>query len=789
MTIFSFSKPVIYAQTQDILSSSTQVNLTDAIYADLAVRGYLDNVSVYYTDGTPTDDIKLNETRHWLPASTVKTYAAMYAYKLISEGKMHLNDIVTIDAKNDVPTELVTNSLPTLLIGDEVTIDLLIRQMITQSDNTAFNQLVDVLGRDNITAYIQSLGLNHSHVGSKLNLDDSQTQYEYDVPGYGVNTTTAEDYAKAFLLIKNNKVAGAKDLFTVLAQQKINNMIPLYLPKTVVCAHKTGDLAPLYHDGGICEDKIHSYVLTIFTNADDPDLLAHLSEITYTKNFQLVGQSLTNNQPLSQNLNQPLDRLVINPPKTNVLGASTMLNFPVPDITAADLGIKASDLSLVIPTNKLPNVFIPVDSNFHSLIDIWQFAKLLVAKGPEEKMGINLQTAQLRLAEAKDLLSRGKIQEAQAILSVIQKGLDKISKDPIIQTNASDQTAIQAISQTRFSLLGGQLEKTTGRAKLAVIKEIATQARETIQQVQPHIPEAISESSPTQRPIIGNIVNTTPTTITVKTAGGQQITIPTNHSAITVKQEISSLPSKTPVSNTLTVGTTIAIVGSTVDNHFSPSFILKNVPKELAAPEPVTVAKVDTKHNTLVVSENGVYTQVDISPNTVIKGADTNIPLKSIQPGDIVVVRGQPLTPAAQTTAPTPSNKPSKSSNIIPSISPTIKIVLSPTLTLKISPTQFIAQVSPKVSPTITSELFNKNYISPTIAEKNKPTTNHPSTASLQPKVIQGVTVEIIEKTTNAPKAVGNNTTQPSTNPSAKTPGPKPTQPTNPSSTPTKSVK
>src|SRR5258708_39981309 len=101
---------------QNILSSATTVNMSDAIYADLAVRGYLDNVSLQYTDGNAANDIKLNETRHWLPASTVKTFVAMYAYKLISLGKFHLTDTVTIDAKNSAPTELVTDALPTLLV-------------------------------------------------------------------------------------------------------------------------------------------------------------------------------------------------------------------------------------------------------------------------------------------------------------------------------------------------------------------------------------------------------------------------------------------------------------------------------------------------------------------------------------------------------------------------------------------------------------------------------------------------------------------------------------------------
>src|SRR5258706_5436127 len=77
---------IVYAQ--NVLAAPNAVNLSDAIYADLAVRGYLDNVSVVYANGKSANDIKLNETRHWLPASTIKTYAALYAYQLINHGKL-----------------------------------------------------------------------------------------------------------------------------------------------------------------------------------------------------------------------------------------------------------------------------------------------------------------------------------------------------------------------------------------------------------------------------------------------------------------------------------------------------------------------------------------------------------------------------------------------------------------------------------------------------------------------------------------------------------------------------
>src|SRR5438034_771241 len=135
------------AEPLSAASLSPKLTISDAIYADLAIRHELDNVSVYYADGGKTNDVRLNEARQWLPASTVKTFAAMYAYELVKEGKIHLYDVVTIDAKNDVTTELVTTELPSLTTDETVTIERLIDQMITQSDNTAFNQLLDILGR------------------------------------------------------------------------------------------------------------------------------------------------------------------------------------------------------------------------------------------------------------------------------------------------------------------------------------------------------------------------------------------------------------------------------------------------------------------------------------------------------------------------------------------------------------------------------------------------------------------------------------------------------------------
>ncbi len=767
-------------------ASSSKITLSDAIYADLALRHNLDNVSLYYSDAKMGNDIKLNETRHWLPASTVKTFAAMYAFKLIKEGKLDISKTVTIDAKNNVPTELVTDEFPTLLEGEEVTLDRLITQMITQSDNTAFNVLLDVLGRDNITAYMQSLGLTHTRIGSKLNLDTSQEQYEFDVSGYGINTTTAEEYAKAFALIKNKKIPGAQELFAILQKQKINNMIPLYLPKDVACAHKTGELDPLYHDGGICQDKKQSYVLTIFSNAGETSLVAHLSQIIYTKNFDLVGQDL--GKPTvgeTPTTDHPLDPLVFTTPKTVVLGTTTPENFTSPVVTAADLGITANDLSLVIKDSGLPKVGIPHDSTFHFFVDALQLTKKAVAFGPKARRDVDLESAKIRLSEANDLIKRGKTEEGHAVIGSLQPDLNSLAKDATIVHDASAQNTIAAISETRFAILAQEVKQTSGDAKLALIKSIAAQAKETVQTVSPKLPDAANASNPSQKPLIGKVVATTPDEVTVKTAGGQQIVIPITNTEVTVKEKeilfsqgptpiaenVSPSPTQPPTVASLKVGTTVALFGSSTNNTFAPSLILTNIPRELAAPVPVAVAKVDTKHNTMVVVENGVYTQVNINKDTAIKGVDTNIPLKTIKEGDVVVVHGTPLvqTPPSNsvsgkpTQVPSPTSLPSQTQKIN-SLSPTL--LVSPTTFLQknqptsqqnvVIPSQSVPNRSQnslpysQTQPTILPQKGVISQPSPVLQNTTRgtsPTSQQPS----QPRVIQSTSIQVIEKKRDVP--------------------------------------
>lgn len=732
------------------LAQDTGQNLTisDAIYADLAVQGNLDNVSLYYRDKNSTDDVSYRDNKAWIPASTCKLYVAMYAYDQIAKGKASLADVITIKTTNVVPSEDVENGLPPLIEGDQALIQRLIEQMLTQSDNTAYNTLLDVFDRREITKYVRILGLSSSSIGSKLNQDEFQSQSESTIPGYGINTTTAADYGKAFELINDKKIPGAQQLFDILKQQRLNNMLPLYLPKNIIVAHKTGDLDPLYHDGGIIEATSGAYILSIFSNAGTPNLVAHLSELIYSKNYDLVGKEI-----LSYKINikgendQKEPTLAQEFQNQRVIGESTA-SLKAPAITAADLGITAADLSLKLDQNQLPNVLIPKDSFLHSLVQSYFQIKKVLAIGNDTKTKVQIEELNLQLAEAQNLKKRGKTQDSQNLIANIQPQLSSIVKQKSI-ANTEIQTAVKSVSETRFSLLAEDLKEAKGQDRLKLIKKIGTEAKETATTIQPQISKANTASSLNQRPLIGEVISSNNNSVSIKTASGQQVEIPKSDTNVKVRSKnteeaVNDLSQVKP-------GTTIAMVGTTSEKgDFKPSFILSNIPRQLSAPQPATVLQVNPESNSMFISENGNPVRVQITQDTSIKGSDTDVALKSIKTGDQVVVHGNPVPPPQPQNESTPQAAPSTSPTPISSqTSPAPK---NDSQKVTVSPTPKTGIQKGTGSPLPSSGASVKPQTSTQKPQPASQTGNSPKPPSPAPQVIKSTSIQVIEKDKNVGK-------------------------------------
>ncbi len=265
-------------------------NTSPSVAAMSALRAALTQVvqsqpagtlSIFYEDLVTRQKIALNAQQSWDPASMIKLFVMADAYAEHANGTLAFSRVITIDDANVVPTAGFNDGqYPGLLPATKVTIDTLVTMMIIQSDTTAYNTLLDIIGGAHITAFVHQLGLSHTTVARKLNLDPDASA-EDQRQEHGVqNTTTAADVATFFELLYDDKVPLANDMLHLLAKQKQNYMLPVGLPAGTVMAHKTGEVGDtLRHDAGIAYLPDRGIcLLVVFSslgNYDELSMIAH----------------------------------------------------------------------------------------------------------------------------------------------------------------------------------------------------------------------------------------------------------------------------------------------------------------------------------------------------------------------------------------------------------------------------------------------------------------------------------------------------------------------------------
>jgi len=139
------------------------------------------------------------------PASVYKIYVAAEVLNQISKGIYSLDSIVVINSPNDVDRtkEIKSDSRPLLRDGDSVTVNYLLDLMITRSDNSASNCLIDLAKRENINKLIHKYNWHGSEVTRKF------LSRKFEDPGYENirGTETSALHAADFMyLVYSNKL-------------------------------------------------------------------------------------------------------------------------------------------------------------------------------------------------------------------------------------------------------------------------------------------------------------------------------------------------------------------------------------------------------------------------------------------------------------------------------------------------------------------------------------------------------------------------------------------------------
>ena len=188
--------------------------------------------SAYIYMNGESDTIQSHRVR---AASMIKVYILSYLFEKIDKGEISLQDVYVLKPSDKVGGSGVLNGYES---GSVLSIDTIARLMITESDNTATNILIDKLGLENINLYISTQGYKDTQLNRKM-MDVNAIDKGID------NYTSAQDLGNWFLKLAAGKMASDlsnKQMIDYLVGQTDTECISAALPNRII-AHKTGELA------------------------------------------------------------------------------------------------------------------------------------------------------------------------------------------------------------------------------------------------------------------------------------------------------------------------------------------------------------------------------------------------------------------------------------------------------------------------------------------------------------------------------------------------------------------
>ena len=172
-------------------------------------------------------------------ASLIKVPVLVTVFDLVEQKKLSLDDPLTVLKIDKVPG---SGQLQFLHDNATVTVRDAAWLMITLSDNTATNLLLDRIIIRRVWDKMEKLGLAHTKVHSKTFLRNSSVAMDSSVK-YGLGVTTPNEMARLFALLAQGKaVSPAADstMLDMLAHNEDYSKLQRYVDGLEV-PHKTGD--------------------------------------------------------------------------------------------------------------------------------------------------------------------------------------------------------------------------------------------------------------------------------------------------------------------------------------------------------------------------------------------------------------------------------------------------------------------------------------------------------------------------------------------------------------------
>jgi beta-lactamase class A len=212
-------------------------------------------------------------------ASSIKIAILAELYRQAQQGKLKLTDLYTLQQSDLVGgsgiAEALTPGTTRLTIRDVAAL------MISVSDNSATNVIIDRVGMENVNALLDSLGLTHTRLRRKM----------MDLKAAGEGRENVASPRELMLLLEalyRGKVLNkqfTEDFFKLLSIHK-ESYIPRELPEDLRVANKPGELEGVRNDSGIVFTGSRPFVISVMTTylrreRDGGDAIVRISTAAY----------------------------------------------------------------------------------------------------------------------------------------------------------------------------------------------------------------------------------------------------------------------------------------------------------------------------------------------------------------------------------------------------------------------------------------------------------------------------------------------------------------------------
>ncbi|MEI4771255.1 serine hydrolase [Psychrobacillus sp. FJAT-51614] len=225
---------------------------------------------------------ELNGDELFYAASVIKVPIMAAVFNAVERGEFSLSDQIVLKEEDYVGGSGVLQHFTT---GTALSIQDIIMLMIIQSDNTATNILIDLVGFDSVVQSMNEVGMEKSTFYNKLMMNNPNPK--------GFNQISANDIAMLLKQMAIGELVSAKaseQMINIMKKQQIKDCLPERLPSPYSnfnngmnaweLAHKTGWIPGNRHDVGIFFVGDRKLIATVLSKEED-DLVSKriLSEI------------------------------------------------------------------------------------------------------------------------------------------------------------------------------------------------------------------------------------------------------------------------------------------------------------------------------------------------------------------------------------------------------------------------------------------------------------------------------------------------------------------------------